>query len=210
MSCPSNRFECARASAHRVSLSRACRALYEAEKALNDEIDGVIAAYSNGKAIPETMKTVHAGERALRAIEAKAASVKAHISSRDAVVAQLDYLVALRGQAAGAAEGAVLQVARASVESALEKDAAFQAKSVDAAIKALKEGVIAPADDIIAPAFAAAVAKATKDFASRPSANPFTNAQQVDMFAKRFGFDAAGGRPVGTATVKSPLAYLRK
>lgn len=72
------------------------------------------------------------------------------------------------------------------MEAQLASDASLQQKSLDAAIKSLKEGT--PAEDVVAPLFASAVAKARAELASKPAAKPFTSPQQIDMFAKRFGY----------------------
>lgn len=164
------------------------RALYEAEKSLNDEINRASEVFKSGLAIPETIKTVHAAERALRAVEAAAATRKIAIANRDELVAQLDYLVSLKNSAAGETGAAVVKTARAAVESSLEKDAAVQQKSIEAAIKALKEGNSNPQDDVIAPLFAKAVESATASLASKTTSNPFTSPQQIEMFKKRFGY----------------------
>lgn len=138
--------------------STVCRGLYDAEKMLNDEIAHASQVLQAGIAIPETIKTVHTAERALRKLEAEAATRKAAIAQRDGLVAELDYLVALKGQAAGETEGALVRTARAAVEGALEKDAKVQQASIEAAIKALTTGV--PAEDVVAPLFDKAVAQA--------------------------------------------------
>lgn len=194
------------------SLEPKIKGLYDAEKALNDEISHTMSVFQSGGAIPETMRVVNAAERALRKLEATAATHKAQIAARDAMVAQLDYLVSLKGAAAGETGSAVVKAAGAAVEAAFAKDAALQQKSIEAAIKALKEGVVAPADDSVTPAFASALADAQKDAAKKAatSANPFTQASNVEIFNKRFGFGADSTRAVGTTSVKSPLAYARK
>lgn len=178
---------------------------------MNKELESAITAYKNGQAIPDTMRAVHTAERALRGLEAGAATAKAKIAQREAMVSQLDYLVQLRNAAGAAAEGETLKAARAAVEAQLLADAGgIQAKSIDAAIKALKAGSVEVADDVVAPAFSAAMAKAAKEVSSKPSANPLTQAGQVEIFLKRFGYGADGTRKVGTAALKSPLAYLQK
>jgi len=164
------------------------RALYDAEKSLNDEITRASDVFKAGLAIPETIKTVHAAERALRAVEAAAASRKVSIAARDEIVAQLDYLVSLKNSAAGETGAAVVKTARASVESSLEKDSAVQQKSIEAAIKALKEGTSNTQDDVIAPLFTKAVEAATASLAAKTTSNPFTSPQQIEMFKKRFGY----------------------
>jgi hypothetical protein len=212
------------------------KALLEAEKGLNDEIARAAEVFNAGLAIPGTIKTVHAAERALRKLEAAAASRKTAIASRDELVSQLDYLVSLKGSAAGETGAAVVKTARAAVESALETDAALQQKSIDAAIKALKEGTVGAADDVITPLFEKSVAAAKAATAAKATTNPFTNAQQVEMFKKRFGYveDAVsestlkraqadkgllaaltgkvGGAPaVGAKYVlKAPISYIKK
>lgn len=182
-----------------------CRAMYEAEKALNDELSHALDVFKSGQAIPATMKTVHEAERSLRKAEAEAATRKLHIAQRDALVAQLDYLVQLRQGAASATEGAVIKAARSAVEASLEKDKDLQQKSIDAAIKALKEGASAPTDDVVGPLFTKAMAEQSKKAAAATAAtNPFTDPQQVEMFRKRFGLESGKARQVNA------LAFVNK
>ncbi len=182
--------------------------MYEAEKGLNDELAHALDVFKSGQAIPTTMKAVHEAERALRKVEAGAATRKLHIAQRDALVSQLDYLVQLRAGAAGETEGAVVKIARSNVEASLEKDSSLQQKSIDAALKALKEGSSTPADDVVAPLFAKAVEKAKSELAAKPSANPFTSAQQVEMFRKRFGLSDDVVTESALARAKTDKALL--
>lgn len=100
-------------------------------------------------------------------------------------------------------------MARSSVEAQLASDAALQQKSVEAAIKSLKEGTAA--EDVVAPLFASAVAKARAELASKPAAKPFTNPQQIEMFNKRFGYaetavsEATLAKAKGDATAMAAL-----
>lgn len=81
--------------------------------------------------------------RACSALEAEAATKKVAIAQRDALVEQMDYLVSVAAAGAADTEAQVLKLARASVEAQLEKDASLQQRSIDAALKALKEGSLA-------------------------------------------------------------------
>jgi len=172
------------------------KALYAEEKAFNDEIAHAIEVMQAGLAIPETVKTVNAAERALRGLEAAAATRKAAAARRDAVQHALEYLVQLKASAGAESEGSALRAARAAVESALEKDAAVQQKSIEAAIKALKDGESKAADDVVEPLFNKGAAAAKAEAASKAASNPFTKEQNVELFRKRFGFDlvAKGGK----------------
>ena len=165
------------------------KALYAEEAAFNDEIAHAVEVMHAGLSVPETVKTVNAAERALRAVEAEAATRKAAHARREAAQHALDFLVSLKSAAGAESEGASLRAARSAVESALEKDAAVQQRSIDAAIKALKDGAAAPADDVIEPLFAKAAAAAKAEISGRAAANPFTTAANVDMFRKRFHMD---------------------
>ena len=170
--------------------------LYAEEKAFNEEIAHSIEVMQAGLSIPETVKTVNTAERALRALEAQAATRKAAQARADAVSHALEYLVQLKSSAGAETEGAALRTARAAVESTLEKDSATQQKSIEAAIKALKDGSANPADDVVEPLLAKSIETAKKELLSKASASPFTNPQQVEMFKKRFGFDlvSKGGK----------------
>jgi hypothetical protein len=157
-------------------------------------------------AIPETMKMVHDAERALRKLEVAAGNVKSRNAARDAAVAELDYLVQLKTSAAGATGSATVREASAAVSAAFEKDAALQQRSIDAAIKALREGSQTPADDIVGPAFAAALAAARRDAAAKPASNPFKSAAQRETFDKRFGYGPDGTRTLAPGVVmRSPF-----
>ena len=178
------------------------KALYAEEKAFNDEIAHAVEVMNAGLAVPETVKTVNAAERALRAIEAEAATRKAAHARKEATQQALDFLVGLKSAAGADAEGASLRAARAAVEGALEKDAAVQQRSIDAAIKALKDGQAAPADDVIEPLFAKAAQAAKAEIQGRAAANPFTLASNVDMFRKRFHLDLVAGSGKSVKVVK--------
>jgi hypothetical protein len=75
-------------------------------------------------------------------MEAEAATKRVAIAQRDALVEQLDYLVSVAQAGAADTEASVLKTARAAVESSLEKDAALQQKTIEAALKSLKEGTV--------------------------------------------------------------------
>lgn len=157
------------------------------------------------------MKKVHAAERALRKLEAVAATNKTQIAQRDMLVAELDFLVSLRSTAAGETESGVVKAARDAVEVALQKDNALQQKTIDAAIKALQTGVD-ESESILKATFDSAVEKARKDASKQTTSNPFTVTQQIDIFNKRFGFVHAGNtRKIQNTDVvlKSPLSYVK-
>lgn len=96
-------------------------------------------------------------------------------------------LVSLKSAAAGAAGADAVRTATAAVGAQFEKDASLQQKSIEAAIKALREGVTG--EDLVAPVFKAALQAAEADAAAKPASNPFKSAQQKEIFEKRF----AGG-----------------
>ena len=185
------------------------RALLAREKRQNERIAAAIAHDKLGVAIPETMKMVHDAERALRKLEVAASNVKARNAARDAAVAELDYLVQLKASAAGATGSATVREASAAVASAFEKDAALQQRSIEAAIKALREGSQAPADDVVAPTFTAALAAARRDAAAKPASNPFKSAAQRETFDKRFGYGPSGKTLSKGNTVPSPFTLAK-
>jgi hypothetical protein len=153
------------------------------------------------------MRAMNAGERALAKLEAAAASTRARNHLRDATVAELEYLVQLKNSAAGETGTAVLRAATAATSSAFEKDAALQQKSIEAAIKALKEGT--QAEDVVGPAFVAALAAAKAEASAKPASNPFKSAAQKETFDKRFGY-SAGGKTVSPGnTLRSPFSYAK-
>jgi hypothetical protein len=163
--------------------------------------------FQAGQSLPETMRTMHAGERALAKLEAAAASTRARNYLRDATLAELDYLVQLKSSAAGETGTAVLRAATAATTRAFEQDAALQQKSIEAAIKALKEGT--QAEDVVAPTFVAALAAAKAEASAKPASNPFKSAAQKETFDKRFGY-GAGGKVVSPGnTVPSPFSFAK-
>lgn len=140
-------------------------------------------------------------------------------------------------QQSGAAdtEAAVARAAREAVESKLEKDAALQQASIAAAIRALKDGVATPSDDVVAPLYTDALKATRAAFAARTSEKPLRSAHQIELFNKRFGYGekavtaaaleraakdpaalailtgkAGGKAAVGTPFVlKAPIEYLK-
>lgn len=186
------------------------KALYELEAKLNSEIARAIAVYEAGESVPEARRIYNKGERALKALEAKAATTKLHISNRETMIAQLEYLASLKTSALGDAQGAMLRLARHNVEAAFEKDSSLQQRSIEGAIKALKEGTINAAEDLVEPTFAAALKQAEAEVKAKPAVNPFKQAQSAEIFHKRFGFGADNTRTItGGAKLKSPLEYLK-
>jgi hypothetical protein len=81
-----------------------------------------------------------------------------------------------------------VRTAREAVEASLEKDAALQQSSISAAIRALKDGATAAADDVVAPLFADKLRQARAELAAKPASKPMLNAHQIDLFKKRFGY----------------------
>jgi len=185
------------------------RALYEAEAGLNKEIERAIEVFRAGQSIPETMKMVHSGERALAKLEASAATLRAKNALRDATVAELDYLVQLKTSAAGETGGAVSRAATAATVSAFEKDAGLQQKSIESAIKALSSGSWTLSEDIVAPTYKASLAAAKAEVSAKPASNPFKSAAQRETFDKRFGY-GAGGKVVSPGnTISSPFTLAK-
>jgi hypothetical protein len=86
------------------------------------------------------------------------------------------------------AELSVVKAAREATEAALEKDSSLQQSSIAAAIRALQQGATAPTDDVVAPLFADKLRKARADLAAKPASKPLSNAHQIELFKKRFGY----------------------
>jgi len=142
-------------------------------------------------------RSVNSAERALRAVEAEAASRRIVSGQRDALVHQLDDLVSLQTAGAAGTEKEVLRTARAEVEAAFEKDAKLQQASIEGAIRALRDGATTAADDLVAPLFSKTLDAAAKSAAAKPASKPFSSPQTVDIFRKRFGLSEWGRRAVG-------------
>lgn len=163
--------------------------LLEGEKELNDEIVTSINTLKAGSGMVETVRAINDAERSLRALEAAAATKRMKAAQRDALVAQLDYLVQVSASGAADKEAGVLKAARSIVEGALEKDAALQQRTIDAAIKSLTAG--SETEDVVSPLFSKALEKAASDAAaaaaSQAAAKPLKNPLQVEIFRKRFG-----------------------
>jgi hypothetical protein len=155
--------------------------LLQHEEELNSEIATSIESFEAGANVVEYIKLVNAAERQLRKLEADAATKRVLNAQRDALVAQLDYLLQMQNSGAADVEAQLVKSARASVETSFEKEAALQQKSIDSAIRALKEGTIP--EDGVAPLFAKAVEKARADVLAKPAAKPFTNAQQASSMS---------------------------
>ena len=186
-----------------------CRALYEAEAGLNKEIERAIEVFKAGRSIPETMKMVHAGERALAKVEAAASTLKAKNALRDATVAELEYLVQLKASAAGETGGAVAKAATMATVAAFEKDGALQQKSIEAAIKALAAGTVTLSEDTVLPTYKASLAAAKAELAAKPTANPFKSAAQRETFDKRFGYGAQGKVVSPGNSISSPFTLTK-
>jgi len=170
----------------RTRVAAKVKALLAHEKELNDEIATSIDSFAAGASVVDYIKIVNGADRSLRGLEAAAATKRVLAAQRDALVHQLDYLVTLQSSGAADADAKVLRSARSLVESQLEKDASLQQKSIESAIKGLRDGVFA--DEVVTPLFSKALEKAAADLKAQPAAKPMTNAQQIDIFRKRFGF----------------------
>jgi hypothetical protein len=184
------------------------KAILGLEAELNQEIASAIDTYKAAADIPKFIASVNAGERALKSLEADAATKRVPHLLRDSVVAQLDYLVSIAGSGAQADEANALKLARASVESTLEKDSAVQLKSIEAAVKALSTGTAS--DDVISPLFSKALEQARKELASKPASNPLKNAAQIELFRKRFNLveDAVSESTISKADSDASKALL--
>ena len=134
------------------------KAILAAEADLNETIATAVTAFKAGSEVPAYIRVINAGERGLRAVEAEAATMKIACAQRDALVEQLNYLVAVASAGSAETEAAVLKAARAAVESSLEKDSSLQQKTIAGAIAALASGN--SGDDSVAVMFSDAVKKA--------------------------------------------------
>ena len=103
------------------------------------------------------------------------------------MVEQLDFLVSVAASGAADTEATVARMARAAVESALEKDAAQQQKSIASALASLTAGTAG--EDTVTPMWTAALAKAAAEVAAKPASKPFANPSLV----RREGAGARGG-----------------
>jgi len=220
----------------RTRVATKVKALLAAESDLNTTIATATTAFAAGAAVPQYIRMVNSGERAARALEAAAATRKLRLAQRDALAEQLSYLVAVSSAGAAESEAAVVKAARSAVEATLTRDASVQQRTVDAAVRALKDGVAADVDDPLPGLWAAAVAKAQADIAARPAAQPLRSPQQIDLFKKRFGYSdeavtaelaaKAGADPAALAlltgkvggvaptagaryVLKAPISYLK-
>lgn len=111
---------------------------------------------------------------------------------RDALLEELNYLSGVSASAAADTEAAVLKAARSNAETSLEKDSALQQRTLDAAIKALKEGALGLSDDVVPAVWDGAVAKAKADVAKAASSgattSPLKDPAVIEIFRKRFGY----------------------
>lgn len=168
--------------------TRRAKWLLDSEAELNATIADTVKAAEALRAMPQATRMLGAGTVALNAAEAAALSTRVAGAQRDALVEQLNYLVAAANPINTDGDAAAKSAARAAVEAAFG-DASVQQKSIAAAIAALKDG--ATADTTVKDMFEKAVAKARADAAAKPSAKPLLAPAFAAAFDKKFGLEAA-------------------
>ena len=122
----------------RTRVAARVKALLAAESDLNAEIADAAETFKAGSNVVAYAKLVNDAERALRAAEADAATRRMRAAQRDAMVAQLDFLVSLQASSSAGSDAAVVKAARAGVEAALEKDSKAQQATIE--VRAARRG----------------------------------------------------------------------
>jgi len=174
-------------AAHRNPFFRS--ALYKAEAEYFAAIDEAMDVYTKAQDAPQLAAHMNTGERALRKLEAAAASTNVKVTEVKRMQEMLEYLSTLRGaSAAGEADTAAVLAHRAT-EAKLESDASLQQATIADAIAALKDGGMPLPGNTTEKLFMAEFANVKKN---PPKADPAVAAAQqqrdTEIFAKRFGF----------------------
>lgn len=196
----------------RARVGTKVKALLSLEEDLNKEIDTSIEAFKAGSGVVEYMKVMNDAERALRKMEAEAATKRIQSTLTSSLKEQLEYLTSIAASGAADSEAEILRSAKNNFDASLSKDATVQQKTIDNAIKALKDGSMASADDLAPGLWAKALEKARADYAAKPAAasNPLANPQIVEIFKKRFGYteDAVSEATLSRASDAASKAIL--
>ncbi len=145
--------------------------------------------YTKAQDAPQLAAHMNTGERALRKLEAAAASTNVKVTEVKRMQEMLEYLSTLQGaSAAGQADTAAVLANRAT-EAKLESDSALQQATIADAIAALKAGGMPQPGNTTEKVFAAEFENVKKN---PPKADPAVAAAQKqrdnEIFAKRFGF----------------------
>ena len=165
--------------------------------------------YTKAQDAPQLAAHMNTGERALRKLEAAAASSNVKVTEVKRMQEMLEYLSTLQGaSAAGQADTAAVLAHRAA-EAKLESDASMQQATIADAIAALKAGGMPQAGNTTEKLFAAEFESVKKN---PPKADPAVAAAQKqrdnDIFAKRFGFvDRAVTETMMTKAKAEPAAW---
>jgi len=164
-------------------------ALYKAEAEYFAAIDEAMDVYTKAQDAPQLAAHMNTGERALRKLEAAAASTNVKVTEVKRMQEMLEYLSTLQGaSAAGQADTAAVLANRAT-EAKLESDSALQQATIADAIAALKAGGMPQPGNTTEKVFAAEFENVKKN---PPKADPAVAAAQKqrdnEIFAKRFGF----------------------
>jgi hypothetical protein len=184
-------------------------ALYKAEAEYFAAIDEAMDVYTKAQDAPQLAAHMNAGERALRQMEAVAASTSVKVAEVKRMEEMLQYLSTLQGASvAGAADTAAVLAHRAT-EAKLEMDSALQQATIADAIAALKAGGMPLVDNTTDKTFIAEFENVKKN---PPKADPAVAAAQkqrdTEIFAKRFGFmDRTVTEVMMTKALAEPAAH---
>lgn len=196
----------------RARVGTKVKALLSLEDDLNKEINTSIEAFKAGSGVVEYMKIMNDAERALRKIEADAATKKIQSSLAVSIKEQLEYLTSIAASSAADSEAEIMRAAKDNFDALLAKDASVQQKSLENAIKALKDGSMSSTDDMVPSLWAKALEKARADYASKPASasNPLASPAVVEIYKKRFNYteDAVSEATLARATDAASKAVL--
>lgn len=161
--------------------------VYGVESAYRKALTSTIATHNTIMGLDEDLRVRHEAERALKHVEAAAATRAVAVEQVAKMKEMLEYMAMANETAAGAIERNVDSAALAAVSGKLKSDAAFQQASIDDALKALEDASVDTFTSTLGTAYVAALESEVAK-AEEGGEDAAAVAARREIFAKKFGF----------------------
>lgn len=160
--------------------------LYDVESAYRKALAETSKAHMNVLDLVSDLQAKHAADRALKVLEAKAASKEVKVEQAQKMRAMLDYMVLAKAETVATAQKSVVDSSFNFVAEKLSSDSKFQQESINDALAALG-GEKNFQDQIIVTTFLDKM-NAAVDEMTAAGVPDDVRERQRELFAKKFGF----------------------
>jgi len=163
--------------------------LYDVESAYRSALTQTATAHKNVLDLVKDLKAKHAADRALKELEARAASREVQVEQTLKMKAMLDYLVLAKAETVASAQDSVVESSFQFVADKLKSDSKFQQQSINDALDTLG-GSMNFADMSVVSSFLDKM-NTTVDAMTAAGVPAEVRERQRELFAKKFGFSDA-------------------